>query len=201
MIRMERVVLDFLGVNSYIIWDEETKRALILDPGSSAQRILDAVTRLGVQPEAVLLTHAHVDHIGRVPEICQAYDIPVWLHADEQPIYLSQENHLKPWAGPVEGLPMPLQGACPTAGMNIQPIHTPGHTPGGCCYYLPEQGWLFSGDTMFRGTYGRTDFPGGSHRALMASIREKLLKLPPETRVFPGHEGETTIADEAGLYC
>ncbi len=195
MVKLQTIELDFLSTNCYLVWDDATKRALIVDPGSSQSRIEASVASLGLKPEGVLLTHAHVDHIGRVPEICHAYGIPVWIHPLDVPIYDSEENHLLPWAGPVEGLPKPVQ-ECPTAGLQFQILHTPGHTPGGVCFYVPEEKFVLSGDTLFLGTYGRTDFRGGNEEVILRSIRGVLLALPKDTVVYPGHGEPTTIGAE-----
>ena len=199
MIRVKRLVLDFLSVNCYLLWDSETMRGLIVDPGSSERRITSAVEACGMEPEAILLTHAHVDHIARVPELCAKYGIPVWLHEADRGIYHSDKNALLPWMDVVQGLPEIMKGDCPTAGMNLQVIHTPGHTPGGCCFYAPAEKFILTGDTMFRGTYGRTDL-GGSLEEILRSIREKLLVLPSDTVVYPGHLTPTTIGEEKDNY-
>lgn len=199
MIRVKRLVLDFLSVNCYLLWDSETMRGLIVDPGSSERRITSAVEACGMKPEAILLTHAHVDHIARVPELCAKYGIPVWLHEADRGIYHSDKNALLPWMDVVQGLPEIMKGDCPTAGMNLQVIHTPGHTPGGCCFYAPAEKFILTGDTMFRGTYGRTDL-GGSLEEILRSIREKLLVLPSDTVVYPGHLTPTTIGEEKDNY-
>ena len=193
--RLQVIQLDFLSVNCYLFWDEGSGRALLVDPGSSEARIEAEVARLGVKPEGVLLTHAHVDHIGRVPEICGKYGIPVWIHPGDVPLYESEDNNLLPWAAAVEGLPKPVAD-CPTAGLPMAVLHTPGHSPGSVCFHFPQEHILLSGDTLFQGTYGRTDFQGGDERAIFRSIRNVLLTLPPETVVYPGHGPSTTIAAE-----
>ncbi len=199
MICVKRLVLDFLSVNCYLLWDSETKRGLIVDPGSSEKRITSAVESCGMKPEAILLTHAHVDHIARVPELCALYKIPVWLHPADWKLYHSDKNALLPWMDVVQGLPEIQAGECPTAGMDLRVIHTPGHTPGGCCFYAPAEKFVLTGDTMFRGTCGRTDL-GGCWEDLMESIQEKLLALPSETVVYPGHLAPTTIGEELENY-
>ena len=195
MVKYRILQLDFLGVNCILVWDTETRRALIVDPGSSESRIVAAVEEEQLKPEGVLLTHAHVDHLGRVPEITRRYHIPVWLHPSELTVYRSRFNALLAWAPEIQELPEPAV-EMPTAGLEFQVIHTPGHTPGGVCYHFPAEKFLLTGDTLFAGSYGRTDFPGGDEEAIFTSIREKLLTLPPETLVIPGHGPTTTIANE-----
>ena len=193
--KMKRIVLDFLSVNCYLLGNEQTGEALLVDPGSSAAKIFAAVEAEHAKVVGILLTHAHVDHVSAVAEVAEKYNAPVWIHPDDYALYFSKENALPPYMMAPENLPQPVK-ECPTAGMDFQILHTPGHTPGGVCFYFPAEKVVFTGDTLFCGTYGRTDFPGGSQRAIFNSIRNVLFKLPPETRVFPGHEQSTTIGKE-----
>lgn len=195
MVELHIVELNFLSVNCYILNNKGSERALIIDPGSSKNLIFNRVEEQGLKPEGILLTHAHVDHISAVPEVAEKYGIPVWIHKDDVPLYNSPDNALKPWMDAVQSLPQPVE-ECPTAGMEFTIIHTPGHSRGSCCFYFPEDKFLISGDTLFEGTYGRTDFPGGSEMAIMDSIRNKLLTLPKDVVVYPGHGESTTIAAE-----
>ena len=193
--KMKRIVLDFLSVNCYLLSNEQTGEALLVDPGSSVAKIAAAVEAEKVKVVGILLTHAHVDHVSAVAEVAAKYNAPVWIHPDDYGIYFSRDNALPPYMMAPANLPQPVKD-CPTAGMDFQILHTPGHTPGGVCYYFPAEKVVFTGDTLFCGTYGRTDFPGGSERDIFTSIKEVLFKLPGETRVFPGHEQSTTIAKE-----
>ena len=195
MVELHKVVLNFLSVNCYILNSKGSDKALIVDPGSSQNKIFGCIDALGLKPEGILLTHAHVDHISAVPEVAKQYGIPVWIHKDDLELYSSPDNALKPWMEAAKGLPQPC-AECPTAGMDFRIIHTPGHSRGSCCFYFPEDKFLISGDTLFHGTYGRTDFPGGSEVEIMRSIRERLLTLPEDVVVYPGHDSATTIADE-----
>lgn len=195
MVELHIIVLNFLSVNCYVLNNKGSDRALIVDPGSSKDMIFKNIDSLGLKPEGILLTHAHVDHISAVPDVAEKYGIPVWIHNDDIPLYNSPENALKPWMDAVQSLPQPVKD-CPKAGMEFSIIHTPGHSRGSCCFYFPEDKFLISGDTLFEGTYGRTDFPGGSEIEIMDSICNKLLTLPKEVTVYPGHGGFTTIAAE-----
>ena len=197
MTRLRKVVLRFLSVNCYILSNDGSDRALIVDPGSSPDMIFDAVERAGLAPEGILLTHAHVDHISAVPEVAARYHAPVWIHKDDIPLYFSPDNALKPWMDAAEALPEPVS-ECPTAGMDFQIIHTPGHSRGSVCFYFRNDGFLLSGDTLFEDSYGRTDFPGGSEEDIFDSIRNKLLVLPEDVVVYPGHGFATTIGRERG---
>ena len=193
--KMKRIVLDFLSVNCYLLCNEQNGEALLVDPGSSVAKITAAVEAEKVKVVGILLTHAHVDHVSAVADVAAKYNAPVWIHPDDYGIYFSKDNALPPYMMAPANLPQPVKD-CPTAGMDFQILHTPGHTPGGVCFYFPAEKVVFTGDTLFCGTYGRTDFPGGSERDIFASIRDVLFKLPGETRVFPGHEQSTTIAKE-----
>ena len=193
--KMKRIVLDFLSVNCYLLCNEQTGEALLIDPGSSVAKIYSAVEAENVKVVGILLTHAHVDHVSAVADVAAKYNAPVWIHPDDHGIYFSKDNALPPYMMAPANLPQPVKD-CPTAGMDFQILHTPGHTPGGVCFYFPAEKMVFTGDTLFCGAYGRTDFPGGSDSDIFNSIREVLFKLPGETRVFPGHEQSTTIARE-----
>lgn len=196
MTSMRIVVLGFLSVNCYLLWDPKTKQALIIDPGSSADDIIDAVRTENLLPCGVLLTHAHVDHISAVGAVTSAFQIPVWVNPPERPLYQSPDNALKPWMDAAKDLPTPVD-QCPTAGLNFKILQTPGHTVGGVCFYFPDDEFVLTGDTLFKGSYGRTDFPGGDENAIMISIRTRLLTLPPNTIAYPGHGPLTTIAAES----
>ena len=195
--KMRRIVLDFLSVNCYLLINEQTGDALVVDPGSSAEKIFSAIAAEKARPVGILLTHAHVDHVSAVAAVAEKYNDQVWIHPDDYAIYFSKNNELPPYMMAPEGLPQPVK-ECPTAGLDFQILHTPGHTPGGVCYYFPTEKMVFTGDTLFCGTYGRTDFPGGSDRDIFNSIRNVLFKLPADTRVYPGHEQATTIGKEQG---
>ena len=187
-----------LQVNSYVLWNSNHD-GLIVDPGAEPDKILACVRQHGVRPTAILLTHGHVDHIGAVPHIAAAFDIPVILHRADHPLYGSPSNALPPWLPPVEGLPQAvateenrIDGAW---ALSILP--TPGHTPGSVSYYFPGDACAFSGDALFSGSIGRTDLPGGDHEQLRSSLLRELMALPPQTRVYPGHGPRTTIGEEA----
>lgn len=179
----------------------EDGRAWIVDPGAEADRIVDYLTKNGLTPVGILLTHAHFDHIGGIPGLQAAFpDLPVHVHPDDVPAFSHPMNQMPP---DYPQIPRP-QNLLEVDGEDGQwkftVIETPGHTPGGVCYLLPSTSdlqppTLFSGDTLFAGSIGRTDLPGGDMATLMASLR-KLKALPPETLVIPGHGPFTTIRDE-----
>jgi glyoxylase-like metal-dependent hydrolase (beta-lactamase superfamily II) len=185
-----------LEANCYIIVDEDTNKAAIIDPGDEPDRILEAAEGLDV--EFILLTHAHFDHAGAVGEIKEATDATIAMHADEVPVYDAMQDMAGYWGFQVPKPPAPdiilAEGEEVLIGsMTLAVIHTPGHTPGGICFYTP--GTVFTGDTLFAGSIGRTDFPGGSYQQIGASFR-KLMGLPSETKVYSGHGPVTSIGRE-----
>ncbi|MGI6072973.1 MAG: MBL fold metallo-hydrolase [Lachnospiraceae bacterium] len=201
-IRINCVKVGMLATNCYLVYDEDEKRAVVCDPGDNAEFIADCVEKLGLEAEAIFLTHAHMDHIQAVDELKEKYAVPVYVHEADEPMLKSTSYNMGCKVITLTDEDVRLKGGevLNIGKMEIHVIHTPGHTPGGVCYYFPAGGFLLSGDTMFRYSWGRTDFPGGSERDLMKSIREKLLPLPEETIVYPGHEGATKIGDERRVH-
>ena len=196
MLKTKTVIVGALEVNCYIVYDSETKEALIIDPGDEADRIIEAVKALGVTPKGILLTHAHVDHIRGVGAISAAFKLPVWIHEADRPYYESPDNAILPWLPAAENLPKPVDMPPQLPNHPFEIIETPGHTPGGVCFYFKNEKQLFSGDTLFQGSVGRTDLPGGDYDTLMRSISEQLLPLPDDLRIFPGHQYWSTIGTE-----
>lgn len=191
----ETISVGSYGVNCTIIAD--AGRAFIVDPGQEGARILADVAQQGLVPAAVLLTHAHFDHITAVADLQKVHpDLPVYVHPGDRPMFGHPFNQLPP-EYPSIGTPANLRDVAELAEVlpGVTVIHTPGHTPGGVCYHFAEKNLLLSGDTLFAGSVGRTDFPGGSMTRLMASLRD-LMTLPDDTRVIPGHGPETTIGEE-----
>jgi glyoxylase-like metal-dependent hydrolase (beta-lactamase superfamily II) len=196
---LDNVVVGNYMVNCYITGDSETKEVIIIDPGFDGESIKKAIDKNGYKPKAVVLTHGHGDHIGAVSELMDTYGIPLYIHKFEldmisetksnfskmifgKTIILTADKHLS------EG------DIIKVGNIEYEVIHTPGHTPGGIC--LKSGDALFTGDTLFQGSIGRTDFPGGSYEQIINSIKTKLLKYNDETKVYPGHNGFSSIGYE-----
>ena len=190
-----------IQTNCYFMINRKTGKGLIIDPGDQPDTLLRRAAADGLAPEAILLTHAHFDHVMGVEKLRQETGAKVYLHAADRTTLSDTIAEMFPQMGK-RGQAVPvdvwMQGEpqLDLAGFHIQVFQTPGHTTGGVCYYFTEEKVLFSGDTLFAGSIGRTDFPGGSYSALIRSVEEKLFVLPDETAVYPGHEGTTTIGHE-----
>lgn len=191
-----RVPVGMLQVNCYVIWNKATRETLIIDPGADAEAIASIITKHDLEPAGILLTHGHVDHIGAIPDLVECWAIPVYVHPGDRPLYESPDNAVPPWLPAVKDLPEPVDTVPAVTGLDFTVIHTPGHTPGGVCYYAAGAATLFAGDTLFQRSVGRTDLPGGDADTLTGSIREHLLQLPPDVTVYPGHGPPTTIGEE-----
>ena len=185
--------------NCYLVRPAGGSRAVIVDPGDEAPRILQAVEELGVTVEAILLTHTHFDHIGAVAPVAKATGAPVWCPEIEQGVLLDIDRYV-PWPGfgPFENYEADhlVSGGerLTLAGMDFDVVFTPGHSPGHVTYAV--DGALFSGDVLFQGSIGRTDLPFGDTERLLQSIAELLAAYPDETVVHPGHMGLTTLGAE-----
>lgn len=201
MVKVYAIRVSLFVTNCYLVMKEESKEGFLIDPGGHEERIFATLVEKEVKLVAIYLTHGHLDHMMAAERLREEYGVPVYCHAAELAVL----------ADPVQNLTSRflrhsyvLNGAEPlsdgaefvTAGIRVKLISTPGHTQGGCCYYLPEEGILFSGDTLFYRSIGNTEFPGGSMSVLANSIREKLYVLPEETVVYAGHGEETDIGSE-----
>ena len=187
-----------LQENCYLVRGEGSDRALLVDPGEEAPRLLSALQELGVDLDAILLTHTHFDPIGAVAPVARATGAPVYCPRPELMALENPEAFMPAMFGTVEGWQAEhaLDGGdrLPLAGFDVEVIATPGHSPGHVTFVV--DGALFSGDVLFQGSVGRTDLPGGDWPTLLESIRGLVDGLPPETTVYPGHMGITSLGAE-----
>ena len=190
-----------LQCNCTILGDERTQEATVIDPGAEIARILATLVQRNLILKQIVVTHAHIDHIAGALALKRATGAPV-LYSEADLSLVAIMDVQAGWLGipTPDVLPpdhSPSRGEILHTGqIAAQVLHTPGHTEGSLCIYLPEPGLLLAGDTLFAGSVGRTDLPGGNHRTLIASIRDQLLQLPDSTIVIPGHGAETTIGEE-----
>ncbi len=193
---IKRLPVGDYKVNCYLVACQETRRTAIIDPGGEPEMILDVIRREGLAPLYLLNTHAHGDHGLANRTLARALVIPLGLHVSDSEFFANPEHrvaHLQELGmSPTGPADLPLQDGqeLPLGELTIKVIHTPGHSPGSVCFLI--SGHLFSGDTLFVGDVGRSDLTGGSFETLLASLREKILPLPDETVIHPGHDyGET----------
>jgi len=210
----QRMALGALGANCYIIGDEKSRRGVVVDPGGDAPRIMEVVSAHRLDVEYIILTHGHVDHIAAVGEVKSKTGAQVGIHQLDAEMLTRADRNLSSFAGgPVafdEADIMLRDGqVIELDTLSIRVIHTPGHTPGGICLLVEGPGvgkgeeealghsrLLLTGDTLFAGSIGRTDFPGGSYQELISSIKTRVMVLDGEIPVFPGHGPDTTVVDE-----
>ena len=190
-----------LSANCFILGCEESREGVVVDPGGDPERIMAAIERLALLIRYVLNTHGHFDHVGGNTGLLENTGAKLMVH--EKDVYLLSKAMTVAARYGVAGKNSPEPHSFLEDEMlitfgnhRIRVLHTPGHTPGGCCLYLADEDVLISGDTLFADGVGRTDFPGSSHEQLIDSIRKKLLTLPDETKVYPGHGPSTTIGRE-----
>lgn len=195
----EGFVAGHMQANCYIIGCPATNEAAVVDPGGDADRILARLKARGLRLRYIILTHGHVDHIAALGEVRDATGAEVLIHAGDAEMLTDPTRNLSFFMGrrlrfsPAERL-LADGDTIEVGTVRLEVVHTPGHTPGGIC--LKTDDLVITGDTLFAGSVGRSDFPGGNHRQLIRSIKERLLCLPGHTRVYPGHGPETTIEEE-----
>lgn len=204
MLNIRTFPLGPLQTNCYVVTNKE-KQCLIFDPGEQGDALIKELRRLQVKPLAIILTHAHFDHIGAVDVVRDTFNVQVYIHqAEKNWLSDSTKNGSARFRELplVEGRPADVlidaDGKLEIGPFSCKMFHTPGHSPGSISYWFEEDGFAIVGDTLFQGSIGRTDLPYGNHKELINSIHNKLLTLPEETIYYPGHGNPTTPAEEMG---
>ena len=200
-IKFDTIVGGPIGTNCYLVYNDATKEAVIIDPGVEFDSIKAGVARLGLKPVAILLTHGHIDHTLYAAQTADYYGIEIYIHEEDKELAMDgQMNCSAPMFGMSLGVDAKVtvkdQIELDMIGTKIKVLHTPGHTKGGCCYYIDEASYVFCGDTLFLDSVGRTDFPTGNPRILVDSLNNVLFKLPDDVKAFPGHGPATSIGYE-----
>ena len=195
------LVVGPVQTNCYLVMNQKTKETIIVDPGAEADRIVSALTKMQAKPVVILLTHGHFDHAGAAASLAEKYGLLVYAHEKEAETLADSRINL---SGPMAGgavtyhadIFLKDEQEIDLAGFHIRVLHTPGHTPGGCCYYFPYEDVVFPGDSLFCGSIGRTDLKGGRSSQLVRAVKDKLMSLPDRTTVYPGHNDITSIEHE-----
>lgn len=190
------------GENAYLVVCPDTGRAAAVDPGADAPRMADAIAQSKLELVAILLTHAHIDHVEGVPEIRSAFpEVPIWLHPEALPMYRAMPHQAARFGLSLDALPDPTDELTDghrfeLGSGSIEVRYAPGHAPGHVILVADDASFALVGDVVFQGSIGRTDLPGGDLRTLMRSIREQVLTLPDSTRLYSGHGPSTTVGRE-----
>ena len=197
----EILPVGMLACNCSIFGDEQTREALVVDPGDNIDEILEVLARHGLKVKAIVITHAHIDHIGGAHKLKQATGAAVYMNQNDTALQKMLDEQAA-WLGMAPVEPVKIDSAAKDGdslvigATEFHVLHTPGHTPGSISLWVPSEGKLVAGDTLFRDSIGRTDLPGGDGRKILRSIHDKLLPLADETVVIPGHGESTTIGRE-----
>lgn len=203
---IDTYVVGMVKTNCYVAANATTKECIVIDPGASGVKLAEKIRESGYIPQAVLLTHGHFDHVSAARTVAKEFDIQIYAHENEAETLRDSKKNASWMMGASETYDADVfvkdGEILHLAGFDIEVLHTPGHTLGGCCYYIPEEAVLFSGDTLFAQSVGRTDLPGGSMSQIVRSIQEKILTLTEagnadtDVTVYPGHNDITTIETE-----
>jgi hydroxyacylglutathione hydrolase len=200
----EILPVGMLQCNCSVFGDEVTREAIVVDPGDQIEDVLEILARHGLRVQAIVVTHAHIDHIGGAAKLKAATGAPVWLNREDRLLYDSLDMQAS-WLGMAtpERTKIDVDArdgdTLKLAATDFHVLHTPGHTQGSLCLWIPAENKLIAGDTLFRDSIGRTDLPGGDGRKILLSISDKLFALPDEALVIPGHGELTTIGREREL--
>lgn len=198
---LETFPVGLLQCNCTILGDEQTREAMVIDPGDNVSEILMRLAKHGLTLKQIVVTHAHIDHVGGAVQLKKATGAPILLNQSDTPL-LKMMDVQAGWLGVATPDVAPPDTSAEEgmvvgiANHTAQVLHTPGHTPGSICLHFAPDNMLFAGDTLFAGSIGRTDLPGGDSRKILRSLHDHLLTLPDETRVVPGHGPATTIGQE-----
>lgn len=204
--KINHYVVGPVQTNCYVVINEKNKECFIIDPGASAKQLAERIKKDELTPVTVLLTHGHFDHAGAAEELAEEFGIKIYAHEAEKDTLENPQKNVSWMMGASEtyhaNVFLKDEEVLTLAGFEIKVIHTPGHTEGGCCYYIETEAVIFTGDTLFAQSVGRTDFPGGSMSQIVRSITEKIMtlneagNLETDIMVYPGHNDPTTIETE-----
>lgn len=205
-LKVNHYVVGMVKTNCYVAFNDETKECIIVDPGASPRQLAEKIRQDELIPVAILLTHGHFDHVAAAQSLGKEFDIQVYAHEAEAETLRDPKKNASWMLGAKESYDADIfvkdGEVLHLAGFDIEVLHTPGHTAGGCCYYIPEEAVIFTGDTLFAQSVGRTDLEGGSMSQLVRSVQEKILTLTEtgnqdtDVTVYPGHNDITTIETE-----
>lgn len=204
--KVKRFTLNHYGVNSYVIYDEETRQCAVVDPAAEATyeeaQFTEFIESKGLTPVYILLTHAHIDHVAGLAPMCKRYGLPVTMHPEGAKLLHQAEAYGSMMGFNVENMDdltvnkIEDNDILPLGNSTIECRYVPGHCPGSICYVLPDVEMVITGDALFSGSIGRTDLPGGNYQLLIEKIKSRIMTLPDEYYVLPGHGDLTTIHDE-----
>jgi len=196
---IETLIVSPFETNCYLVWDEEDKICAIIDPGDEDEHIIDVIENKGLKPGAIVLTHGHADHIGAVNPLKEKYKSPLYIGKGDERMLESPSANVSAYFGYEITCPPPDHIVSDSevfrvGSLDFSVFATPGHSPGGVCYFSGKN--LFCGDTLFLGSIGRTDLPGGNFQQLIESIEKNILTLPDDIICYPGHGPKTTVGNE-----
>jgi glyoxylase-like metal-dependent hydrolase (beta-lactamase superfamily II) len=198
---MIKIKVGVLAVNCFIVWDKDTKEAVVIDPGGDAEDVIEIINDDKLDVKYVINTHGHFDHVGADSDVMNAFGAKLAIHASDAPMLENAAAYSSAFGVNAKNQPAPdillEHGMTMNFGkVAIEILGSPGHTPGGVLLSINDGKAVITGDSIFAGSIGRTDLPGGSYEELMTSLRDRILPMSDETRLFPGHGPETTVGEE-----